>query len=148
MRRVPQITSPPKGIRILDHTADIGLEVHGADLAELFANAARGMFQILVSPETVKPIDEFPVEVTAQSPENLLLNWLSELLYLFSAKALVLARFEIIDIDCQHVSAKCFGQTIDQSRHELHTEIKAVTYHDLKVEKLDEGFRAQVLFDI
>ena len=140
--------SGQKGFRILDHTADIGLEVHGNDLAELFANAARGMFQIIVSPKNVNPTHELPVNVTAENLENLLVNWLSELLYLFSAKAMLVARCEIAEIDRHHISAKCFGEPIDPSRHELCAEIKAVTYHELKVEKLADGFRARVLFDI
>ena len=136
------------GFRILDHTADVGLQAHGADLAELFANAARGMFSIVVSLETVQPTEQFPLQLTADNLEDLLVNWLSELLYLFSAKQILFRRFEITEIDNRQVLAKAFGEPLDQSRHELQAEIKAVTYHDLEVRKLDHGWSAKVLFDV
>ena len=136
------------GFRILDHTADVGLEASGADLAELFTNTARGMFSIIVSLETVQPGKRFPLELTADNPENLLLNWLGELLYLSSARQLVFSRFDIAEIDSRHLVARAAGEPIDQSRHVLHTEIKAVTYHDLKVQELDQGWIARVLFDV
>ena len=136
------------GFRILDHTADVGLQAHGADLAELFANAARGMFSIVVSLETVQPTEQLQLELTADTLEDLLVNWLSELLYLFSAQQILFCRFEITEIDNRHLLAKAFGETLDQSRHDLQAEIKAVTYHDLEVQKLEHGWIARVLFDV
>ena len=136
------------GFRILDHTADIGLEARGADLTELFSNAARGMFSIIASLETVQSTKQFSLELTADNLEDLLVNWLGELLYLFSAKQIIFSRFEIVGIDDHHILAKARGEPIDQSRHILYTEIKAVTYNDLKVQKLGQGWIARVLFDI
>lgn len=136
------------GFRILDHTADVGLEASGADLAELFTNTARGMFSIIVSLETVQPSKQIPLELTADNLENLLVNWLGELLYLSSARQLVFSRFDISKIDSHHLLAMAGGEPIDQSRHVLYTEIKAVTYHNLMVKKLDQGWIARVLFDV
>ena len=136
------------GFRILDHTADVALEACGADLAELFGNAARGMFSIIVSLETVQLTKQFSLEVTADNLEDLLVSWLGELLYLFSAKQMVFSRFEVAEIDDHHLLAEAHGEPIDQSRHILYTEVKAVTYHDLKVQKLDQGWIARVLFDV
>ena len=142
------MSAQKNGFRILDHTADIGLEARGADLAELFANAARGMFSIVVSLETVQPTEQFPLELTADTLEDLLVNWLSELLYLFSARQILFCRFEITEIDSRHLLAKAFGEHLDQSRHDLQAEIKAVTYHELKVQKLADACLARVLFDV
>ena len=136
------------GYRILDHTADVGLEARGGDLAELFSNAARGMFAIISCPDTIRPTKEFLVKADADNPENLLVNWLSELLYLSATQGILFCRFDIAQIDQQHISAKALGEPIDQSRHELYTEIKAVTYHDLELKKLDGDWIARVLFDI
>ena len=136
------------GYRILDHTADVGLEAYGADLAELFSNAAGGMFAVIAAPDTIRASKELLVRVEAENLENLLVNWLSELLYLSATRGMLLGRFEISEIDPQHLVANVFGEPIDQSRHELYTEIKAVTYHELKVEKQDQGWIARVLFDV
>ena len=136
------------GYRILDHTADVGLEARGGDLAELFSNAARGMFAIIGCPDTIRPSKELLVKADADNPENLLVNWLSELLYLSATQGILFCRFDIAQIDQQHISAKALGEPIDQSRHELYTEIKAVTYHDLKVAKAGQIWLARVLFDV
>ena len=136
------------GFRILDHTADVRLEAHGDDLSELFSNAARGMFAVIVTLDTVRPSKELLIEADADNLENLLVNWLSELLYLSATQGMLFSRFDIAQIDPQHIVAKAFGEPIDQTRHELYNEIKAVTYHDLKVEKLDHGWVARVLFDV
>ena len=136
------------GYRILDHTADVGLEARGGDLAELFSNAARGMFAIISSLDTVKPCKEVSIEATADNLENLLVNWLSELLYISATKVMLFCRFDIAQIDREHVVANALGEPIDQNRHELYTEIKAVTYHDLKVDKADQIWVARVLFDV
>ena len=136
------------GYRILDHTADVGLEARGGDLAELFSNAARGMFAVMASPDTVRPDKELSVKVCADNLENLLVNWLSELLYLSASKGMLFSRFDIAQIDREQVVGKALGEPIDQARHELYSEIKAVTYHDLEVKKLDGDWMARVLFDI
>lgn len=136
------------GYRILDHTADIGLEAHGADLAELFSNAARGMFAVMAAADTVRAGKKLLVRAEADNVENLLVNWLSELLYLSATRGVLLCRFEIAEIDELHIVAKAFGEPIDRNRHELYTEIKAVTYHELKVQKQDQGWIGKVLFDV
>ena len=136
------------GYRILDHTADVGLEARGADLAELFSNAARGMFAIIGCPDMIRPSKELLVKADADNLENLLVNWLSELLYLSATQGILFCRFDIAQIDQQHISAKALGEPIDPSRHELYAEIKAVTYHDLKVAKVGQIWVARVLFDV
>ncbi len=136
------------GYRILDHTADVGLEACGADLAELFSNAAHGMFAIIGCLDTIRPSKELLLEVAADNLENLLVNWLSELLYLSATQGMLFCRFDIAQIDQRHIVAKALGEPIDQTRHVLYTEIKAVTYHDLEVKKLDGDWIARVLFDV
>ncbi len=117
-------------------------------MAELFSNAARGMFAIIGCLDTIRPSKEFLVKADADSIENLLVNWLSELLYLSATQGILFCRFDIGQIDQQHISATALGEPIDQSRHELYTEIKAVTYYDLKVAKAGQIWVARVLFDV
>ena len=136
------------GFRIIDHTADVGLEAQAPDLAQLFANAARGMFSIISPLQQVQPVQQLHLEVTADRLEDLMVGWLSELLYLFSTRHMLFCRFEIDHIDDCRVLANAVGEPIDLSRPELYTEIKAVTYHDLKVERLDNAWTARVFFDV
>lgn len=118
------------------------------DLAELFKNAARGMFAIMASVDRVGAGEEVSVEVCADDLENLLVNWLSELLYLSASKGMLFRRVDIVKIERGRVEGRAFGEPIDQVRHELYGEIKAVTYHELKVEEIEGGWIATVLFDI
>lgn len=141
------IMAKPGKFRILDHTADVGLEAYGLDLPEMFANAAKGMFEIMASPKGIRPEREFGVEIAADDPATLLHDWLDELLYLHSAKRLLLCRFELKRTETG-LQARVFGESMDPARHELYTEIKAVTYHELAVKQLDDGWVGRVIFDI
>ena len=135
----------PDDFSLLDHTADLGLQAHGTDLSSLFSNAARGMFSIITDLDYIQPT---PVSVTADGLEDLLVAWLSELLYLFSTRKMLFSRFEIARIDDRHIQAAAFGQPIDLACHELLTEIKAVTYHELQINESNQFWTAKVLFDI
>ena len=136
------------GYRILDHTADVGLEACGGDLAELFSNAARGMFSIISPLEQIQPTQRIRVVLTGEGLEDLLVGWLSELLYLFSTQQMLFCRFDIAKIDECRLQATAVGEPIDQSSHDLYSEIKAVTYHQLKVVKSNQMWTARVFFDI
>ncbi len=138
----------PEGFRILEHTADVGLEAYGGDLAQLFSNAACGMFSIISFLKSIQPTRHISVTVTADCLEDLLVAWLSELLYLSSARQMFFSRFEITEIDQHHIQATAVGEPIDLSRHELSTEIKAVTYHQLKVAESNQIWTARFFFDI
>ena len=134
--------------RILDHTADVGLEARGSDLPHLFAAAARGMFSIICDLDTIQPTRQIPVSVSADGLEDLLVAWLSELLYLFNTRQMLFCRFDISEIDDRDIKAIAFGEPIDLARHDLLAEIKAVTYHGLDVSRTDQLWTATVLFDI
>ncbi len=137
----------PKTFRILDHTADVGLEAYGSDLPEMLANAARGMFEIIASPQEIRPEQEFTIEIVAEDSETLLHDWLDELLYLYSAKRVLLCRFDLSRTD-SGLQGKVFGESIDPNRHELYSEIKAVTYHELAVMQNGDEWLGRVIFDI
>ncbi len=135
---------------IIDHTADVGIRVEGDSLGELFSEAARATFEILV--ETKReyiPSIEVPISIKAPSIEQLLVRWLQELLYVFDTRRLVLTRFYIDEIDEKSLEGMAMGIKYDSTRHHQKLEIKAVTYHRLTVAK-DEGgkWKAEIIFDI
>ncbi len=137
-----------KRYKLLDHTADIGIIVSGKDVSEAFDNAAYAMFDILADIDKVEETDSLDLQVSAASVEELLVAWLDELLYRYETERFICSRFVINDISDTSLNASVFGEKIDPTRHEIKTEIKSVTYHQLKVERTDDGWEAQVIFDV
>jgi SHS2 domain-containing protein len=132
----------------IDHTADIGIMAYGTELKQVFANSARGLFSIITELNTVATTESRTIEVTAPDREALLVNWLNELIYLFEAKELLFNRFDIITITDTQLKATGYGEKINLAKHELKTQVKAATYHMLKIEQNKDGYRAQVIFDV
>jgi len=142
----PFMPRPP--FEILEHTADVGIVAHGDSLAELFANAAIGMFAIMAELEGVRQTEERRIEVEGRDHEGLMVRWLTELLYYLDAEELLFSRFVVEEVSETRLRARAFGERIDAERHRLHFGVKAVTRHMLEVAQEEDGYRAQVLFDI
>jgi SHS2 domain-containing protein len=136
-----------KKFELIDHTADIGIAAYGADLKEAFANAAYALFSLMVDLDDVRECLCREARVTADNREDLLVEWLNELIYIFDVDNLLLKRFEITRLTDKSLRADCFGEKIDPQRHRIKMGIKAATYHMLRVEE-GNGWRAQVLLDI
>lgn len=133
---------------VLDHTADVGLKSYGETLKEVFENAAIGMFSLITDLDNVKVSLSAEIEIEAEDRETLLVEWLNELLYRFEVEYLVFKRFEIVDWDEEYrLRARAYGELLDLGRHQIKTQIKATSYHELKIEHSD-GWSAQVIFDI
>ncbi len=126
----------------------MGIAAAGETLAALFQQAALGLRQIVTSVEDIQPRQIVLVEVQAQDREELLVNWLSELLYLLESRQFLPASFEIENISAQQLRARVAGESLDPERHQLEREIKAVTYHQIKVEQVADGWQAQVYVDL
>src|SRR5262245_51034402 len=119
---------------LFEHTADLGLRASGATLEELLAEAARGLLAMLVAnPQAVRPVRTRTIEVAAEQPEYLLFDWLSELLYAFETDKLLLGEFELT-LNGEQLRATCRGEPMDPARHHMDHEVKAITYHRLRVE--------------
>jgi SHS2 domain-containing protein len=134
--------------RIIDHTADLGLHVFGADPSELFATAARAMFDIIVTPESVQAAQSLNLKVEGADWPDLMVNWLRELLYLWSGRGLLVHSVDILDIGAHRLTADVAVDTYDPARHALGSEIKAVTYHQITVNRKLTGWEARIIFDI
>jgi len=137
-----------KKFEIKEHTADVGIAAYGTDLREAFANAAYGLFSLITDIDSVGEDVRHDVEVTADNREELLVAWLSELIYLFEVEGVLFSRFDIAGLGEKKLKAACFGERIDPRRHDIKTGVKAATYHMLRVEQGEDGCRVQVLFDI
>ena len=135
------------GFEIIDHTADVAIAAYGADLKKAFANAALGMFSIITDLDIVNEKVIRDVEVTADEMKDLLVSWLNELLFICEVDKILFKRFDISELSDTRMLAKCYGEKINLKRHKIKAEIKAATYHMLKIEE-GNGVRVQVLFDI
>lgn len=138
----------------IDHTGDAGILVRAGTREALHEQAAAAMFEILLDPATVRPECSWPVAVEGQDREDLMVRWLSELLFLHETRGIALARFEILQLTDRELSATVYGEPLDASRHVLRTMLKAVTYHALLVteDRLgsagDDGWTARIIFDV
>ena len=137
-----------KEYEFFDHTADVGVKAFGQDFSEAFANAAKGMFDIITDSSQIKSKGAYMIELHADDLEQLLVDWLDELLFLQSAKNLVFGEFKV-DVNEEEciLSATVSGEKFDKKTHKIGTEIKAVTYHMLEAHK-NENCYVKVLFDI
>lgn len=134
--------------RVLEHTADIGFEAFGATREGVFRNAARALIDLIVDLDTILPCEEVPVQVEGPDPPSLLVNWLSEILYLHDAHGWLFCDFELRHLHDRSLSALARGEKFDPARHQAKLLVKAITYHQLALEQTPEGWRAQVYVDI
>ena len=135
--------------QFFDHTADIGAHIYGRTLEELFRHAAAALFEVLGQFQKSATKSQRSIELKAPSLEDLLHDWLAELLYEVEANHILYDELEIRHVDSQGMEALVRGGPIDFTRSQTNEEIKAITYHQLRVEPLADGtWRARVIFDV
>jgi SHS2 domain-containing protein len=132
----------------IEHTGDLGFKAYGRTREALFSHAAEAFFQAIISLETIQEKEERLIEVEAAALDELMVGWLSELLFLFDIELLLLRRFEITNMKDCGLKATVRGEVMDPTRHEIKTGIKAVTYHQLYVKQRGGIWEAQVILDI
>ena len=131
-----------------EHTADLGLRVRAPDLATLFADAAKAMFAAIVEDlATVRPDQAVEITIAGDDREYLLFDWLKDLLYRFDAEHWLFSKFDV-HVRGDGLTGKAWGEKLDRSRHVLDHEVKAITYHGLRVEQAADGWLAEVIVDI
>jgi len=142
---------PTKGYEYLEHTADAKFRAYGMTLEEAFQNAGVAMFNVMINTGTITDEVSEKIELTSEDLDGLLVDWLSELLYLFEVEQVVFGKFKIGGITEMNgnysLSAIAYGESLDLSRHKFDTEVKAVTYNSLKVEETMDGWVVQVVVD-
>jgi SHS2 domain-containing protein len=135
----------------LEHTADVKFKAYGNSLEEAFASAAEAMFNAMLDISAVSSKCEIAINLEAESLEDLLYDWLSELLYQFDANYIIFGKFEvskIAEIDGKFlIEARVFGEQIDLAKHKFHLQVKAVTFHDMQIKRSNNHWIIQVLLD-
>ncbi|NTW77827.1 MAG: archease [Syntrophaceae bacterium] len=143
-----------KNYRLIDHTADIGCEIFGKTKKELFANSVAALFELMLGRQTLSDADENKaletksLTVEGIDLEDLFINFLREVLYLFNGEGWVIINCQPLEITNKHIVAHLAGEPYTGTRHPVKMEIKAVTYHGLSVKKTKTGWVGRVIFDV
>jgi len=137
-----------KQFEVIDHTADIGIIAYGRELGELMDNAACGMTSLMIDPGTIQTALSTKIELQEQDDVTLLVEWLNEIIYVLDAEGLIFREFAVAISAGLKLSAVCYGEKLDTARHKLKREIKAATYHNLYIVKLNNVYSANIIFDI
>ncbi len=133
---------------LFDHTADLGLRIRAATLDSLFAEAGECLLACMVDrPESVNAVQSETLAIVGIDREYLLFDWLRELLNRSDEARMLWCRFEV-SVTSTGLDATIRGEPFDASRHQLSREVKAITYHGLMIEDVDDGYLAEVIVDI
>ena len=138
-----------KTYELIEHTADIGIRVRGKDLKELFRNTALVLFGLIAEKnEPAAPFkkEKLEIKLKADNHEELLVSWLNELLFLSATRELIFSGFWIRALTENSLKASVAGGNF--RNYKIKSEIKAATYHGLKMEKALKGWKAEVIFDV
>jgi SHS2 domain-containing protein len=133
---------------VLEHPADIGFRAFGNDLTELFANAALAMLSIAGDPEAAEPREEYRIAVESGDRESLMVDWLSEVLYWFDGRRIAFREFTVTELTDSAIQAVGRGEPRDPERHRVNIIVKAVTWHQLRVEQREGQWVAEIYLDI
>ncbi len=134
--------------RYIDHTSDLGVEIYGKDMEGLFRNGLFTIFDNILDLNTVELRETKEISISSATTEELLFDWFRELLFLFGTKYFVAKQVKEIKIDNNKLHAIIAGETFNPKRHRIKIEIKTPTYHMFKIEKIDTGYKATVIFDV
>jgi SHS2 domain-containing protein len=139
-----------KKFEFIEHTADFGIRVYGESLEDLFKNSAQVLSELLTDYKP-KQLKEKEIQLQGETLEDLYVIWLNELISAFFADKFLLGDCSITieeDQDKKVLKAAIKGQDFNPYENKINMEIKAATYHNLKIEKTDEGFKVEVIFDV
>ena len=134
--------------RTFSHTADLGLEIFGKDESEIFAHAGIALFSVLTEIKKIRSRRSWDIQAEGHDWEDLLVNYLSEILYRFDTEQMLLGQIVILKLSPKLVVARGRGEILDPSRHPVKTGIKAVTHHQVSIKPAATGFAARVILDI
>jgi SHS2 domain-containing protein len=136
------------GFRILEHPADMGIEARGRSLKSAFRYAALGLLSIIVDPGSVDPAERRSAIVKGSDVENLLVKWLSEIIYLYDGEDYLVSEINMKSLSPTELEADLIGEWVDVKKHRFKMDVKAITYHQLKVEERPDGCLVRVFLDI
>ena len=133
---------------LLEHPADVGFRAYGETLPQLFAHSALALLSIAGDPSAIQPRWDYPLTVQSSDWESLMVDWLSEVLYWYDGKRIGFHDFRVLELEPQRIRAVGIGEPRVSGRHPEKLIVKAVTYHQLKVEAREGIWVAEVYLDV
>ncbi len=137
-----------KKYRLTTRQSELAVKVAGGSQADLFANSAFALFDVMSDVEKIEIKERLPLEVEGADRDDLLVNWMRELLYLYQGSGYLLKEFVIREVKDTSVKAEVRGEKIDPDRHEIKQEIAAVAYHQSRMTKTGNQWTAQLIFEV
>jgi SHS2 domain-containing protein len=134
--------------RVIDHTADFGIEVFSQTPETLFADAGLALFDLITETEKIEPTENLIIEIGGEDREDLMVNWLRRLLSLWHVQELLVRRTRIENLSTRYLKARIEAEAFDPARHPIKKEIKAVTYHRIHVQSDAGIWMARIIFDV
>jgi len=142
------IMDNPKQYRILTRSSDLAIKVFGKTQAELFTNSAFALFDLMTDVGKVEVRDHLTLEVEGTDRDDLMVNWMRELLYLFQGSGYLLKQFQVHEARDTYVRGEVSGEKYDPDRHEVQREFRSVVYDQSRMEKTGDQWTAQVIFEL
>jgi SHS2 domain-containing protein len=139
------------GYRFIDHTADVAADLAGGTIGELFLSAAQALTDTITELSAVQPVVTQSVTLESGAVEDLLVDWLNELLYRFEVQNVLFSDGSVTVEDRAgrwHLAATVAGESYDPARHPSRVLVKSATYHGLNVTHAHGTWEARVVFDI
>ena len=133
---------------ILDHTADLGITIHGANLIDLFENAGKVLIHLMLRIDSPEKSSSKKISISGDDLADLMVRWLGEILYLFEGESLVVTSISIDSLTFNKLEATLETIPFNPRTHKILREIKAVTYHQIEVTDKGDVWEARVIFDL
>jgi len=136
-----------KSYRVTKRQSELAVRVSGTSQGDLFANAAFALFDVMTDVETIEVIERLSLEVEGTDRDDLMINWMRELIYLYQGSGYLLKEFKILEVKDTRVKAEVCGEKINPDRHEIKQEIAAVAHQHGRMEKTGNQWIAQLIFE-
>ena len=137
-----------KKYRLTTRQSELAVKVVGESQADLFANSAFALFDVMAEVDKIEVKERLPLEVEGADRDDLLVNWMRELLYLYQGSGYLLKEFQISEVKDTRVKAEVCGEKIDPDRHEIKQEVATVAYHQSRMAKTGSQWTAQLIFEV
>jgi SHS2 domain-containing protein len=137
-----------KNYRLNKHQSEIAVRVIGNSQADLFINSAFALFDVMVDIQAIENKERLPLEVEGTDRDDLMVNWVRELLYLYHSSGYLLREFQVREVKDTIVRAEVCGEKIDPDRHEIKQEIASIAFHKSRMEKTGNQWTAHLIFEI
>jgi SHS2 domain-containing protein len=134
--------------RLTRRQSELAVRVTGNTQVDLFANSAFALFDVMADVDKIEVKERINLEVEGTDRDDLMVNWMRELLYLYQGSGYLLREFNIREVKDTVVKAEVCGEKIDPDRHEVKQEIGAVAFHKSRMEKTGNQWTAQVIFEL